>query len=337
VIVLDGTSVSMPDTAENQARWPQPTGQKKGCGFPVAKMLGVFCLSTGAWLGHALAKCCAHDLSQWHRVSHLLKRGDILLGDAGFCAWALMAELKARGVDSVFRLHQARSKDMRQGKALGRDDRLQVWPKPKSRRATSPWDAAMWLALPAQLEVRVIKVPIERKGFRTQCIWLATTLTESIIYPIEQMAELYYRRWSIELFFRDIKTTMAMEVLRCKTPDMVEKEIYMHATAYNAIRLLILHSAIEHQCELGRISFKGALDVICQWLPKAGSYADKPRKLAQWKDELFEAIAAVKNPLRPCRREPRAKKRRPKNYPLLTAPRHEYQEIPHRGKYRKAA
>ncbi len=248
-----------------------------------------------------------------------------------------MAELKARGVDSVFRLHQARSKDMRRGKALGRDDRLQVWPKPKSRRATSPWDAAMWLVLPAQLEVRVIKVPIQRKSFRTHCIWLATTLSESVTYPVQQMAELYYRRWSIELFFRDIKTTMAMEVLRGKTPDMVEKEIYMHATAYNAIRLLSLHSAIEHQCELGRISFKGALDIICQWLPKAGRYADKPRKLAQWKDELLEAIAAVKNPVRPGRREPRANKRRPKNYQLLTERRHEFREIPHREKYRKAA
>jgi Transposase DDE domain len=329
VKVLDGTSVSMPDTADNQLRWPQPTGQKKGCGFPVAKMLGVFCLSTGAWLGHALGKCCAHDLSLWHRVCYL--------GDAGFCAWALMAENKARGVDTVFRLHQSRSKDMRKGKALGRNDRLQTWIKPKAHSPKSPWTVAMWLLLPAQIEVRVIKVPIERKGFRTQCLWVATTLTDAVLYPLEQIAELYYRRWSIELFFRDIKTTLRMEVLRCKTPQMVEKEIYMHATAYNAIRLLILHSAIEHQCELGRISFKGALDLICQWLPKAASYADKPRRLAQWNDELLEAIAEVKNQARPGRREPRAKKRRPKNHQLLTKPRHEFQEIPHREQYVKAA
>ena len=337
VKVLDGTSVSMPDTADNQRRWPQHPGQKQGCGFPVAKMLGVFCLSTGAWLGHTLAKWCSHDLSLWHQVSHLLKAGDVLLGDAGFCAWALMAELKARGVDTVFRLHQARSKDMRQGKALGRNQRLQLWDKPQSRPSKSPWDAAMWMLLPAQLKVRVIKVPIQRKGFRTQCVWVATTLTDATLYPLEQIAELYYRRWSIELFLRDIKTTLRMDVLRCKTADMVEKEIYMHATAYNAIRLLILHSAIEHTCELGRISFKGALDLVCQWLPKAASYADKPRRLAQWHDELLEAIASVRNQARPGRLEPRAKKRRPKTHQLLTQPRHVFKEVPHRERKSKAA
>lgn len=336
VKVIDATNASMPDTLLNQERWPQPSGQKPGCGFPLAKILGVFCLSTGAWLGHALGSCSVHDLSLWHQVSYLLAKGDILLGDAGFCAWSLMAELKARGVDTVFRLHQARSKDMRRGKSLGHNDRLQLWDKPK-RPAKSAWDAAMWLALPQQIEVRIIKVIIERKGMRTQCLWLATTLTDPVRYPAAAVAELYYRRWSIELFFRDIKTTMSMDVLRCKSPDMVEKEIYMHATAYNAVRLLILQSAVANQCELGRISFRGALYVIIQWLPKADSYADKPRRLAAWKDEMLSAIAEIKNLPRPDRREPRAKKRRPKNYALLTKPRAEFKEVPHRGKKRAAA
>jgi hypothetical protein len=139
------------------------------------------------------------------------------------------------------------------------------------------------------------------------------------------------------LFFRDIKTTMKMDVLRCKTPAMIEKEILMHACAYNAIRLLILHSAVAHGGELGRISFKGALDVLREWLPRAACYADKPRKLAQWREELLAAIASVTNLHRPERREPRAKKRRPKTHQLLTLPRHEFKEIPHRDKYRKAA
>jgi hypothetical protein len=171
---------------------------------------------------------------------------------------------------------------------------------------------AQWEALPAQLEVRIIKVPIVRKGFRTQCVWIATTHTNPSRYPVEQIAELYYRRWGIELFFRDIKTTMKMDILRCKTPAMVEKEICLHACAYNAIRLLILQSAIAHQSGLGRISFKGALDVLLEWLPRAAEFADKPRKLAQWRDELLEAIASVTNPHRPERREPRAKNADPK-------------------------
>jgi hypothetical protein len=298
-------------------------------------MLGVFCLSTGAWLGHALSKWSRHDLGLWHQVSHLLSKGDVLLGDAGFCAWALMAELKARGVDSVFRLHQARPKDLSLGKSISNHECLQTWQKPKHRPGKSPWDEAQWKALPEKIEVRIIEVPIERQGFRTQRVWIATTLVDAKLYQIDQIAELYYRRWSIELFFRDIKTTMKMDVLRCKTPEMVEKEIAMHSLAYNAIRLLILHSAIEHQCELGRISFKGALDVLKEWLPQAATYADQPRKIAQWKDELLTAIAGVKNPERRDRQEPRAKKRRPKTHQLLTQPRHEFKEIPHRETYRR--
>lgn len=337
VKVLDGSSLSMPDTAVNQERWPQPPAQKQGCGFPVASLLGVFCLSTGGWLGHALGKWSSHDLSLWQQVRHLLKKGDVLLGDAGFCAWALMAELKASGVDSVFRLHQARPKDLSQGRRLGPNECLQIWRKPKHRPGKCPWSAQQWEALPEQLEVRVIQVPIERKGFRTQTVWIATTLSDAKRYSSEQIAELYYRRWSIELFFRDIKTTLKMDVLRCKTPSMVEKEILMHVCAYNAIRLLILHSAMSSGSELGRISFKGALDVLREWLPRAGEYADKPRKLAQWREELLAAIANVRNPHRPERQEPRAKKRRPKTHQLLTKPRHEFKEIPHREKYRKAA
>jgi len=163
VKVLDGTSFSMPDTAANQRQWPQPSGQKKGCGFPVAKMLGVFCLSTGGWIGHALSKWRCHDLSLWHRLSHLLVKNDVLVGDAGFCAYALMAELKARGVDVVFRLHQKRSKDMRRGQKLGKDDRLQTWNKPAKRPEGSPWKKRAWNKLPAQLEVRIVRVSIKKR------------------------------------------------------------------------------------------------------------------------------------------------------------------------------
>lgn len=337
VKVIDGTSFSMSDTPANQARWPQHRGQKKGCGFPTAKMLGVFCLSTGGWLGHALGRWSSHDLGLWHRLAHLLVKGDVLLGDAGLCAYALMAELKARGVDSVFRLHQKRSKDMRCGTWPGYDDRLQRWSKPAQRPDNSPWKKRSWNKLPPHLAVRMVRVHISRNGFRTRCLWLATTLCDAKRYPAQKLAELYFRRWSIELFYRDVKSTMHMEVLRTKSPQMIEKELLMHAIAYNAIRALILRAAVMHQQQLGRISFKGAVDLLRQWLPQAAVCHDQPRKLACWRSELLEAIASVRNTLRPGRREPRAQKRRPKTYQLLTSPRHVFHEILHRDRYRVAA
>ena len=336
VKVIDGSSVSMPDTEANQRQWPQPRTQSKGCGFPVAKVLGLFCLSTGGWLGHALSKWRSHDLSLWSALRHLLVRGDILLGDAGFCSYALRAELKARGVDTVFRLHQARSKDMRKGRRLGKEDRLQVWTKPRSRPSRSPWEQEAWDQLPEQLEVRIVRVRISRKGFRTRCLWIATTLTDAKQYPSEALAELYHRRWSIELFLRDVKTSMGMEVLRTKSPEMIRKELFMHAIAYNAIRALILQSASEHHQQLGQISFKGTVDLLRQWLPHAAACRNAPRKLESWQAQLREAIAELINPLRPERREPRARKRRPKSYQLLTSPRHQFKEIPHREHYRKS-
>lgn len=337
VLVLDGTGVSMPDTAANQKRWGQPSGQKPGCGFPVAKLLGCFCLSTGAWLGWALGRCMKHDLSLWHQIAHLIKRGDVVVADAGFCAYALMSELHARGVDSVIRLHQARSKDMRRGRHLGKDQRLHIWSKPLRRTSYCPWNAAQWRKLPAELAVRVIRVRVTQRGQRTRELWLATTLTDTARYPAHKLAELYLRRWSIELFFRDIKTTLGMDVLRCKTPALVEKEIALHAVAYNALRAMMLESAASHGRCLGRLSFKGALDVLRQWLPHAAGCFGRPRKLAACIRELSATLAAATNPDRPNRREPRAVKRRPKNHPLLTRPRHKFKDIAHRNNYRKHA
>jgi len=334
VKVVDGSSVSMPDTPGNQQRWPQHPAQKPGCGFPTARLLGLFCLSTGAWLGHVLGKWCTHDLSLWHKLAHLLKRGDVLLGDAGFCSWALMAHLKAQGIDSVFRLHQARPKDLGIGRRVGRHESVQSWTKPPRRPKNGLWSQAVWDALPLRLDVRVLKVTIEQNGFRTQCVWIATTLTHVKTYTADHLAELYYRRWSIELFFRDVKSSLGMDVLRCKTAAMIEKEIFMHAIAYNSLRWLILHSAAEHGCELGWVSFKATVQILHQWLPQAGALADRPRLLEAWRSQLRAAIAEVQNPKRPGRREPRAVKRRPKTYQLLTKPRHQFTEIPHRENYR---
>lgn len=184
------------------------------------------------------------------------------------------------GIDTVLRLHQKHSKDMRRGRKLGKDDRLQVWSKPAQRPAGSPRKKRAWNKLPEKLEVRIVRVKIERRGFRSRYLWIATTCADPVRYPAEKLAELYYRRWSIELFYRDIKTTMHMEVMRTKTPAMVERELLMHAIAYNALRVLILESATVHPQELGRISFKGAADPLRQWLPQTAAWHGQPRKLA---------------------------------------------------------
>jgi hypothetical protein len=173
---------------------------------------------------------------------------------------------------------------------------LQTWSKRPHPPERSAWKRRAWAKLPVQLTVRIVQVPLERRGFRTRCVWIATTLTDPVRYPVEKLAELYFRRWSIELFYRDIKTTLHMEVMRTKTPAMVEKELLMHAIAYNMIRALILESAAEHQQELGRISFKGTVDLLRQWLPHAAACYDQPRKLARWHEELLEAIASEKMP-----------------------------------------
>ncbi len=159
----------------------------------------------------------------------------------------------------------------------------------------------------------------------------------AVRYPADKLAELYFRRWSIELFYRDIKTTMCMEAMRTKTPEIIEKELHMHALAYNCIRALILEGASTHQQELGRISFKGAVGLLRQWLPHAAHIHEQPRKLTHWQAQLLEAISSIQNPLRPGRREPRATKRRPKSYQLLTRPRHQFHEIQHRDHYRATA
>jgi hypothetical protein len=248
-----------------------------------------------------------------------------------------MAEIKARGEGTAFRLRQKRSRDMRRGRKPGKDERLQARSEPAQRPAGSPWKKRTWNELPAQIRARIVRVKIGRTGFRALCLWIAATCADSVRYPAQQLAGLYYRRWSIELFCRDIKTTMHMEVMRAKSPDMVRKELLMRAIAYNALRALIVESAREHEQELGRVSFKGAADLLRQWLPRAAACHQQPRKLARRHDELLEAIASVRNPLRRGRQEPRARKRRPKNCQLPTKPRHKFKEIPRRERCRAAA
>lgn len=185
-------------------------------------------------------------------------------------------------------------------------------------------------SLPESLTARVVRMDISRHGFRTQSITLLTTLSDPAI-TAQELAALYLRRWEIELHFREIKVLLNMDILRCKTPEMIERELLMHLVAYNLVRTLMQTSALSHGADLGRLSFKGTLDTVRHFANAAHAAEGRPRIIQALSAELLMAIAKDLNPFRPGRSEPRAVKRRRKNYHLLTKPRHEMGHLPHRN------
>ncbi len=330
VLVIDGSSLSMPDTPDNQRAWPQPSAQKPGCGFPVVRIVGLFSLASGIWIGLASGALKIAERTLFHRLWHLFAPGDIALADRGFSSYADYVLLKRRGVDSVMLNHPQRKSGVRHIRTLRRGDHLVAWRKSGVRPR---WlTHAQWKGLPESFVVRCIRVHIDIPGFRTRLIDVVTTLLDHKAYPASRIADLYRRRWAVELYFRDIKTSMGAEVLRCKTPDMVRKELWMHVIAYNLVRALMLEAAHTHDTHVEGLSFKGTCSAIRHWAPIiALSPARRQKALIA---ALLRSIARNRLPRRPARAEPRARKRRPKNYQLLTRPRHIFKETPHRGKPR---
>ena len=321
VKVVDGTGVSMPDTPANQKAYPQPSTQQPGCGFPVAKIVGCFCLASGALLEWAQGTLKDHDCRLFRKLLVGFQPGEIVLADRAFCSYANLAALLQQGVDAVLRIHQVRKLDWRKGRRLGpRDHRVQ-WHKPQ--RQTDLWTAEQWEQLPEQIALRLVEIRAEVPGFRTQRIVLVTTLLEAGKYTPAELGRLYFRRWAVELFFRDIKITLGMDVLRCQTPAMVEKEIVMHALAYNLIRGLMQDIARSYQIELSRLSFKGTVDALRQWRELLEAGKTHPRSTQKLRLLFYSTIATDLLIARPNRSEPRAVKRRPKNFRLLTQPRKE--------------
>lgn len=304
--VLDGCGISMPDTDENRARWPYAGGQKPGCGFPTAQMVGLFCLATGRLVRFALDSWKAHEIPLARQLIGWVEQKDIVLTDRGFCGWGLIALFKRKGVDVVMRAHQAR-------KLKG--NQMQ-WAKPQ--RDPQTWSKTLWSELPDALTMRIVRFRVSVPGFRTKEVVLVTTLLDIQTYPDEAIAALYRRRWTVELCYRDIKTTLGLDVLRCQTPQLIEKEIWLQAIAYNLVRALMLEAAWTHDVALERLSFKGTVDTLRQWTPLMSPtmFAFKHARL-----ELLRIIAADQVPDRPNRSEPRARKRRPKPYQWLSRPR----------------
>lgn len=333
VIVVDGTGVAMPDTTENQEVWPQPTSQEPGCGFPSARICACFSLESGALLSYAVGNKKSHELRHLRQQWGTFKQGDIFLGDKGFCSYFDQAALKGKGIDSVITL--ARRAPVRAAKSLevlGPNDLLTAWPRPKYTTKLS-YSKDEWEDLPEELLLRQIRVTVKHSGFRTRGFYIITTLLDAEQYPAEELAALYFKRWDVELFFRDIKTTMGMDVLRCRTPEMIRKEILMHFIAYNCIRRLMCEAAEEAAIEVRIVSFKGSLQALRNWEPHLNqakiSRAEKFRLIS----DLYDAMTNTPIKQRPERSEPRCVKQRPKNYQRMTAPRHEMKVAPHRSKY----
>jgi len=331
VKVVDGTMLSMPDTGANQAAWPQTRSQEPGLGFPILRLVGLFCLSSGALLHTARGTLREHETTLFRTLWKHLAAGEVLLADRGFCSFFALSSLLAGGVDSVLRLRATRKKDgFHTQRVLGPGDRLILWrrPMPSAQRKLSPEQHA---AQPATLLLREIRYRVPVKGFRTQEVTLVTTLLDPLQYPADALEALYLRRWSVELCFRDIKTTLGMDILRCKTPAMIEKELTLHLIGYNVIRSLMQEASARHAAPLETLSFKGTMDTLRQWAVAVDAAARNPRQQTRMLDQMLAQIAADRLPDRPHRSEPRAKKRRPKNFHLLSKPRHQMGNLPHRN------
>jgi Transposase DDE domain len=319
VKVVDGTTVSMPDTKANQKAYPQPDAQAPGLGFPIARVVVVFCLATGAALDAALGRYHGKrtgEAALLRQLADAFEPGDVVLGDRGFASFDELALWRSRGVDAVVRLHGARRADFRTGRRLGPRDHVVVWGRP-DRPA---WlDDATQAALPRALAVREVEVRVGPRGFRTRRLVVVTTLLDARAYPAAALAELYRARWHAELDLRSLKGTLGMDVLRCQSPALVRTEFWMHLLAYNLIRAVMARAAQDLGCAPRELSFAGAVQAVRAFGERLlGADAARAAELHEW---LLLMVGCYPVGDRPDRVEPRARKRRPKHGAYLTKPR----------------
>jgi hypothetical protein len=322
VLDVDGSTLTMPDTPENQAEYPQQSSQKRGCGLPIARILVVFSLAVGTVLHAAISKYHGKQTGEnslFRKLHDQLLQGDVVLADRYFSGWFDMALLKQRGVEIVVRKHQLRATDFRRGRRLGQDDHVVCWSKPARPKWMSKEE---YNALPDSLTVREVRVRVEQKGFRTQELVVVTTLLDPNKYPAAELAKLYRRRWQAELNLRSLKTVLQMDHLRCKTPHRVRNEFYMHLVAYNLIRRVLAVAAFRAEVEPWTVSFKGTMQTLNHLLPVLSTNVST----VDWCEAVLTAIATHVVGNRPDRFEPRLKKRRPKPYKLMTEPRDNYKK-----------
>ena len=336
---IDGSSVKLMDSPQNQEAFPQPSEQKAGCGFPVMSVSGLLNLSHGGWEDLAVGRLNEHDATLALKHLDLLGDGDLLLADRAYCSYRLISEMRARGAHCVMRLHQRREGvlDWRKGKRLGPHERLVTWRRPMFSNVAKSMSRRHWEALPEQLELRLIRLGYEDRQGKRRTMTVVTTLTDHKRHDGIEIHALYARRWEIELRLRDIKTVLGFEMLKVKTPEMATKTLAMIRFAYNLLRLLMQRAAISNGRPVGSVSFKGVLDLLGAMHESFRHEAGRPRRRAHRMALLLELASRRQIDFRPGRSEPRAVKRRPKPFAMLTKPRHEFIEIPHRSSYRKAS
>jgi hypothetical protein len=332
VYMFDGTTVTMPDTPENQAAYPQMYDQKPGLGFPIARVCTMISLSCGAILDMAICGYAGKgtgELSMLHQLWNILSPGDILLTDSLMSTWREMLMLKSRGIDSVSRFNKGqRRADFRRGKRLSKGDHIVRWPKPTLRNM----DWQTWKALPQYLEIREIRVHVAVPGFRSKEIVVVTTILDPQEASKEDLAKLYRSRWNQELDLRDIKVSLQMDVLRCKTPELVRKEIWTHVLAYNLIRTVMAQAASRYTVEPRTISFKATVQTLKAFHPilsLVGQHSITNRNLLY--EQILKAIAIHRVGDRPNRFEPRKRKGKPRYADQLVRPRAELKRLMCKG------
>lgn len=319
VKVVDGTTSSMPDTEANQEDYPQHGAQEAGLGFPIVRYVVLISIVTGLVTDMKDGKYKGKETGEtalFREILDRLSKGDILLADRYYCSWFMIALLGEHGVDIVFRQHQKRIVDFQRGQRLGKNDHLIDVPRP----ARPDWmDQEIYDALPENLVLRELKFSVAQKGFRTKSLVVVTTLLDETEYTKGAVATLYRQRWLVELDIRSIKVTLGVDVLSCRTPEMVRKELWVGLLAYNLIRRMILQAAHDSDRTPREVSFATALQKVT-----ANSQTILLREVSQQQTtvrRVLESLVGHRIGNRPDRVEPRAIKRRPKPHKLLTEPR----------------
>lgn len=321
VKLVDGSTVSMPDTPANQAEYPQSRSQQPGLGFPIARVVALLSLTSGAALDLAMGRYAGKNTGEtalFRQLWRSLFPGDVVVGDRYFASYWDLALLAMCGVDSVYRQHQLRLSKRLRVRRLGSGDWLLRLPKPQR---PSWMDHDSYRNIPQELLVREVSFRVRVRGWRVRELTLVTTLCDAEVYSLHELARVYHARWQAEVDLRSIKITMQMDVLRCKTPDMVRKEIWMHLLAYNLIRTVMAEAAERAGMRPREVSFKGALQMLTAY--RALVERATPQTLPALYESLLSAIASHQVGNRPHRYEPRAIKRRPKEHDRLTIPRQE--------------
>ena len=326
--LIDGFTFTMPDTPDNQQAFPQQKSQRPGAGFPIARACAVLSLATGAICNLAIGPYHGKQTGEGALLREMLaslKDGDVAVLDRYFCSFPLLTNLLSRGVHFCTRLHQRRSADFRRGQRLGKDDHLVTWARPRIR---PPWmSREIYHQMPETLTLREVRFHVAVPGRRTETLIVVTSLLDPAAYSKEDIAELYGFRWNVELDIRVIKQTLRLDHVRCKTPAMVRRELWVTLLAYNLIRKLIATAAAVHRKRPRQLGFTLACQTgLSSWMLVATGGG---RDLGKLYRSMLARIAANVVANRPGRIEPRVIKRRRDHYPLMHSPRKELRQKMH--------